>query len=361
MKKIIFYNVTLVIFLFLLTDVLLSIFYLKTDKNTCFNFNHKINFYDLKKNCSAKEKFNSNLPSANVTTSDLGLRINYKSKSFNSESKVFFFGDSFTFGVGVDNDKTFVNIIEQKNQEYQFYNFAVPSYSPSVYLYQLKTSIQNNIIPKKIILFLDLTDIYDEGVRWKYNDNKMPFLENKAFEYMKANKKFTEKYFVFSKSISSNINNFFREIRYKRKINNNQENLVIRNSFQASFTYLDKEKLDQNWWSKEKFDKGITKTKKRIDEISKISQDNEIEFYLVIYPWKETLYYGQEKFDWENFANEICSQNKCSLINLFPIFEEVKKEKKFWLNELYFLNDPHFNEKGHKVVADFVEAKIFTN
>ena len=65
-------------------------------------------------------------------------------------------------------EKTYAGLIENQMQEYNVYNFGL-SYSPSVYLYKLKKELRENLIPHKIILFLDLTDVLDEASRWDYN------------------------------------------------------------------------------------------------------------------------------------------------------------------------------------------------
>ena len=45
--------------------------------------------------------------------------------------------------------------MEKKLNEYNFYNYAVGSYSPSVHLYKLNKAIKKNILPSKIFVFLD--------------------------------------------------------------------------------------------------------------------------------------------------------------------------------------------------------------
>ena len=57
------------------------------------------------------------------------------------------------------------------------------------------------------------------------------------------------------------------------------------------------------------------------------------EFYIVIYPWADTLSNGQKVFNWENFANEICKNSHCDeVINLF--IEEFGTDKFQQLREV---------------------------
>ena len=78
------------------------------------------------------------------------------------------------------------------------------------------------------------------------------------------------------------------------------------------------------------------------------------EFYLIIYPWAETLEYGQSEFSWSKFGYQLCLSNKCKLIDTIPDFIEYKEYNKNWVNELYFVRDEHFNKGGAKLISDLV-------
>ena len=49
----------------------------------------------------------------------------------------------------------------------------------------------------------------------------------------------------------------------------------------------------------------IKKIELKLSEISKLSRKYDSELFVLIYPWAETLQYGQEHFNWENFANNL--------------------------------------------------------
>ena len=105
--------------------------------------------------------------------------------------------------------------------------------------------------------------------------------------------------------------------------------------------------------------KGLNKIDNNISKISNLSKKIDSELFLVIYPWAETLEFGQNKFNWEQFGNRLCNKYNCKLINLFPEFIKIKKNDLYWLNKIYFINDEHFNISGNKLVADFLFKKIF--
>ena len=196
MKKNIFYFFSIFLFLiiFLIIDFSLS--------NTILNykncFKYEEYYYELKKNCKESYRFKKTFPIVETITDELGLRVGNKSplKTKDNEN-IFIFGDSFTYGVGLEYEKTFVGLIEKKIKNQNIFNFGVGSYSPSVYLYKLKKKLKEGVVPDKIILFLDLTDVLDEASRWDYNDelNIVKLKTNEVYKRSLEKEKFLKRNF----------------------------------------------------------------------------------------------------------------------------------------------------------------------
>lgn len=359
--KIILYNIFF-FFLFLLAlDFFASRYVIDSEKLNCYKIDQF--YYELKKNCSGKHQFKSGFPTIPVFTDNLGLRTSKNSIKKN-QSNVLVFGDSMTFGVGLKYEDTFVGILEKNNPTYNFYNFSVGSYSPTVHLYKLKKAIEKKIIPEKIILFLDLSDIYDEGDRWYFDNNsKKPKLKTDVTYRTRVlqKKKFTHRNFKITKSLIDKIKYNSRILRTKiNKIKNQGEKVkIVKTSIQAQFTYTKISEVHSDYWSEEIFLRGIKKIEKNIQQISKIAKENNSEFYLVIYPFGETIEYGQKVFNWENFSKKLCSNSDCILVNTFDQFRERKKIDKFWYSNLYFIGDEHLNKNGNAFVTDILLKKIF--
>ncbi len=360
MKRILFFFTSLVLIatFILITDFFLSNTFLK--KESCFNYGKF--YYELKKNCNGKEKFKKSFPTVNIYTNDLGLRTlkNSKQKE-NLNQNIFIFGDSFAYGTGLKYKESFVGLMEKKLVNYNFYNFSVSSYSPSVYLYKLNKMIDLGIKPKKVFVFLDLSDVLDEVNRWDFDSAKNTIKtkiseENNHFR----NDEFKQKNFLLLNEFASIINFNLRIL--KSKIRNSfytdGKNLKIMTTFQGSFTYKEKSNLDKRFWKNEDLEIGLKKIKNVIRRIEKLSFQNDSEFYLVVYPWAETLQYGQKAFNWSKFASTLCKFENCKLINAIPKFESYKKRNKNWNNKLYFINDVNFNKEGSKLLYEFVLSKI---
>ncbi len=358
MKKLSYYLISIFIFIFfiLLVDFILS--------NTILNYKNCYKYekfyYELKKNCVGKYRFKKSFPIVKTITDEMGLRVGEKSFPKNKEKKnIFLFGDSFTYGVGIEFEKTFAGLIEKKFSNYNVYNFGVGSYSPSVHLYKLKKTLNENIIPEKILLFLDLTDLIDEASRWEYIDSmdNVKLINDQVFENSKKKEKFTKRNFKLINNVSSYINYHSRNLRELTNIRLSEKR-KIKTSIQGSFTYKEQDSLDKRFWKNDTFLKGRTNLKKRLLQIADISKKNNIEFYLIIYPWAETLEFGQKNFSWSEFAKEICSSRNCRLIDAIPDFQNYKNRNINWSTELYFLNDEHFNEKGANLLFNAVATGI---
>lgn len=334
--------------------------------NTILNFKscykYEEYFYELKKNCNGKYRFKKTFPIVQTITDQMGLRIGKNSpKKNNVKKNIFLFGDSFTYGVGIEFEKTYAGLIEKKFSDYNVYNFAVGSYSPSVYLYKLKKTLNQKIFPEKIFLFLDLTDLIDEAIRWKYEEstNKVKLSSNILYVNSKKKEKFLKRNFKVLTNIFSYINHSARKIKEISNIKLGDKR-KIKTSIQGSFTYTDQGNLDRGYWKNNAFSLGKKNLENSISKIKDIAKEKDIELYLVIYPWMETLEFGQKKFNWSNFAKEMCLNKQCKLIDTIPDFIEYRNKNKSWSTDLYFINDEHFNEKGAKVLFESL-IKHLTN
>ena len=358
-SKILVYNVLLFVFLFPIFDIIVSNYFLKIDGSACIKFERY--YYELKKNCKGNFKFKPSFPTVKVYTDKYGLRTGKERIKKETNNNALIFGDSMTYGVGLKYEDTVVGILDKKISNYNFYNFAMGSYSPTVHLYKFQQAIKKKLYPKKVILLLDLSDIYDEGARWYNDDNLKPQLKSDFLYQLSLKKqKFTHKNLQVSRYISSVINSNLRVLRNRiRNLNNSDNDSKVKTSIQGAYTYKDIKSLGTTYWNNEIFELGIKRVKEKISDIANLAKENNSEFYLVIYPWGETLVHGQNAFNWESFTKDICIKGSCNLINTFPEFKDKKNNDRFWYSNLYFIGDEHFNKKGNVFLAKILEKEIF--
>ena len=143
-------------------------------------------------------------------------------------------------------EKTFAGLIAKNLKDFNVYNFGVGSYSTAVHLFKLKKIIEKNIIPTKILVFLNLTDVIDESTRWYYdeNDNRAKLRDDDTYKESKAmNQNFKDNNFKLSKNLFSYINYYFRDLKAKIKLKTVNK-YKIKTSIQGNFTYTHLNELD---------------------------------------------------------------------------------------------------------------------
>ena len=122
---------------FLVGDIIFSnFFYVKAVKYGCIKKYEY--FYELEKNCIAYEKLIGSVSPYKVFTDSKGYRYSGKKRKNLKDNTVIILGDSFAYGWALDYEKTFVGMLENSQDKYFVNNLSVPSYSPTVYLYQIK-------------------------------------------------------------------------------------------------------------------------------------------------------------------------------------------------------------------------------
>lgn len=362
-------NLLLFLIFYLISDVIFSryIFQQSVD-HKCYEHSLEGKFYQMRKNCFSNMRLISSIDSFKVYTNQERERFSGIKKNIRQES-IIFLGDSQTFGVGSDWENTFIGMLENELPNFNFFNLGVPSYSPTVYNHTLKKFIKRNKTKiSKIFVLIDLTDVSDEATRWTITESQVTLMNEKVF-YKKNEgfSKFKKENFKGLYLIASKIRSFFRKLEQKKPVKNNEYRPVDGNPTGA-YIYTDHNILTgcendtkkTNWWKCGDIKKGLKKIEKNIIEIGEIAGQLNSEFYIIIMPWPDTLNFGQTKFNWENFSTNLCEKSNCNdLVNLFPKFENFKKNNPDWLKLLYLNNDIHLTKTGNDLVAKEIKSKAF--
>ncbi len=355
-------KITFYFILFFITDIFFSNFILKKDYFSCYKTSE--NFYYLRNNCKAYERYASN--SYKVITNNFGMRVLGKKISNDNKNNFFFVGDSQVYGIGLEYEDTFVGMLEKNYEGLNFYNLAVSSYSPTVYLYQINKFIKL-LRPKKIFVLIDLGDIYEETYRWKRSFDNTPVLIDSKEEsnkiskdksFLKTFKKFKDKNFKGSKIITFHFRETFRTFKEKFFLFKNGKFNLQKKIISTEVGKITYQKMSKN--------KDINLMKinleNKILEISNLKQKYNFDLYLISLPYPETLEYGQNEFNWENFVLDLCNKSLCKKnINLFPNFLNRKNEEIDWANKYFINNDFHPNKNGHYLIYNEVKKYIIDN
>jgi hypothetical protein len=177
---------------------------------------------------------------------------------------------------------------------------------------------------------------------------------------MEEKETFKKKNFKASRFISREINTFFRTVKINFAEKNRKKNQIPGRSSMGSFIYTDLKDIDPNMWRPLGFEEGVKKIQKKIIKISSLTRSNNAEFYILIWPWPDTLQFGQSQFNLEKFAEELCIKSKCKkLINVVDEFDKIKNTDQDWLNNLYIHGDLHTNKFGNEIISSVIMKDAF--
>lgn len=149
--------------LFLLVDVCFGAWVIALVRpSEPFRVRHPVYHHTLKPNYDGLGRWGT--WSYRICTNGEGFKTSCEQKhSTKKEFDVAFIGDSFTEGIGLPYEQTFVGMVATKNPDLSIANLGVVSYSPAIYLAKLKDLFAKGYRFKHIIVFIDIGDAYDEA------------------------------------------------------------------------------------------------------------------------------------------------------------------------------------------------------
>tara|TARA_B100000963_G_scaffold349957_1_gene359600 strand:- start:132 stop:1169 length:1038 start_codon:yes stop_codon:yes gene_type:complete len=330
----------------LVTDLLFGSYLLKfTPKKIDHTTSHNFYDHDLKKSfrgnlewspgksylfCSNKNSFR--------TFCD---KMDFDSKEFD----IAFIGDSFTEGVGIDYEDTFVGRIENNFEELKIANLGVVSYSPSIYFTKLRHLLENGYKFKRVIIYFDISDIYDDNRKYRFIDDKIRRKKSAVLTDIQRTLKSSFPFLAYS--LKTLKNDIFKKSEIVNKCN-----------------YLDYCHEKSSWTFNDKFfgDEEINKSLKFMEMTYELLQKNNIKMSVGIYPWPAQILYDNSQSKIVKLMSNFCI-NKCEFFfdNFTDFFNEttfVDKEKV--ISKYYIEGDVHFNSLGNeKIFKNFI--RIFRN
>ncbi len=355
--------------IFLLCDFFLTKVYKKIkDPNPLhlkkIAIKHPVYHHTFKSNSHLKAKFRN--VSYNIYTNSLGFKdkqIREISKITDRNKRVIFIGDSFTEGVSLKYEDTFVGIIDEilNKKNIEVLNAGRGSYSPIIFYAKIKYLIDVvGLEFDEIIILPDLSDYADEVFNYTMN------LEGqvKSSDDLKKDKRFNfnkKKKFNIKEKIRNNttvlyyISNYIHDMfygNYSKEYKKNPWFFLTTKKFH----WVDKWTIYDDEY-KRYASKGEKKMIKYMDKLVKLLQKKNIKSTIVVYPhvsqvWFEDLNSKHVKI-WKSFSE----RNNINFIDLFPLFVEtnVNNDKKIEiLKENYITDDTHFNKKGNKKIANYI-------
>ena len=271
-----------------------------------------------------------------LCTDSRGFKFNCKDKELKNY-EIAFIGDSFTEGIALPFEKTFVGKFKQKTK-LDIVNLGVSSYSPNIYLKKIKHLISNKIVLfNHVIVGIDLTDLEDD---WQRREIQ----KKRNTSYTNSREQFKFKLFLAKNLPTTYL--ILQKINWYIKIE------LTKN---VSVDHLDYSKNKASWSYIKNYDKLNEKIKNQVDNMNKLFyylKDNNIKLSILILPHQASIKYDIKDSLYKKIWKNYC-KNKCfKFIDAYSIFfDELNDTSKDEIMKKYYIKgDPHFNEEGNDVV-----------
>lgn len=379
-------NILFIILIFFLSDLVIFYFLPTSVKDKLYiNRAHRIKSFEHHHDLRPMSAFQDHWGYIRykITTNDQGFkdvgRIEVKFKKNN----ILFIGDSFTEGVGLNYNDTFVGIIEKKlkknNTEIEVLNAGVQTYSPSIYLSKVNKILNIKKLPITelyvVIANGDVADDYNKylDVNENYILNHIDFQNKyiiKLINFYKGNTLFYQ--FITRvtppkvipqriKSLFKNesTNKFKNYAEYEQHLINTVTNEDImktqnywidRNKFNFFF---DKENFD-NWGQK-----AIKNSVNHIERLIRLASEKDIKTTIILIE-ESALFLKKPREDLLNFYvnsfKKVADTLNADFIYLNDYHSNFSDKFEAYKN-LFFINDIHWNIKGHQAVANEILNK----
>ena len=296
-----------------------------------------------------------------------------KEKNFD----VAFIGDSFTEGIGLRYEKTFVGIVANRFPQLKIANLGVVSYSPAIYLSKLTYLFAQGYRFKHVVVFIDIADIYDEANTYDLYDNQQVVDKGETYPFsqFKQARRWAIRHFPLTalgwdKTQGFFIQNFKLDrarsvisdsARADTEPSRSLPPTVARNIYEGIYEKnYPKSEWTYNTESTHYGNAGVLgtldKMKLEMTALLRLAKAHGAEVSVGVYPWP-----GQLKFDNNNslhvqFWKEFCVDQCLHFYNAFPAFFSLVNETDAQrvIMDYYFAGDVHFSEQGNQVLADVV-------
>ena len=320
--------------LILLTDFTFGTFLLKfTPKKIDPTVSHNIFDHNLKKKFKANLEWAPGKTYIHCTDKNSFRTFCDKMDSDSKEFDIAFIGDSFTEGVGLNYQETFVGRITDNFNDLKIANLGVVSYSPSIYYTKLKYLLNEGYKFKRVIIYFDISDVYDDNRKYIFVDNKIRRKKSHLLSKIQRSLKSSFPFLAYSSKYIKN--NFFEKSDLVNKCK-----------------YLDYCHEKSSWTFSNKYfgSSEINKSLKFMDMTYELLNKNNIKMSVGIYPWPAQIIFDTRNSKIVSLIENFCI-NKCEFFfNNFPeFFDEINTSNKEYIIFKYYIEgDVHFNSLGNE-------------
>jgi hypothetical protein len=271
-----------------------------------------------------------------------------------------FIGDSFTEGIGLSYEQTFVGQVARQEKTLKIANLAVASYSPSIYFAKVKQYVEQGFVFKKLVVFVDISDIQDESV-YRTVDGRVFIGEpppRNNWSTLKSAISSRLPVLAFAKRLI--FDDKKNPIRSSKIESEDSAENPVSNQFRIQSIY--QHDYERSAWTYNDATPGygrmgvnesVRKAVEQMEMLYAFLSERGIDLSVAVYPWPGTLMHdhvnSRQVKIWQQFCKDRCRH----FYNLFDVFfAEAKKTSTDEVLARYFITgDVHLNLNGNRLVA----------
>lgn len=313
------------------------------------------------------------LKSYRQTTNSLGFR-DAKMREVPLESskrRLVFIGDSMTEGVGVDYENTFAGLIDDalSARGIEVLNAATISYSPIIYYHRVKYLLeQEHLRFTDLIVYLDISDAQDENYYYIDADGAVANKSDYIHPYVHLMR---YPYPLGLKAVSRSMNGL---------VNNT---IIFSTAFMVTFFAVDavpqplksrlmlspyalQTQLARALWTVEpelyeKWGKnGLERMNFYMSKLKTLLDAHGVKLKIAVYPWPDQIERADLNSIQVSYWKKWSEEQGVGFLNYFPSFinSDSSVELRRVIQQNFIQNDTHWNEAGHKIMADYFLANF---
>lgn len=362
-KKILipFYIGATSIALLLLIDFLIGVFLIACDESgglfvsfckDTLRVPHLVYHHDLSKNYRVIDSWGKT--NYMLCTDENGFKIscNASHKSLKNFD-VAFIGDSFTEGIGLEYEETFMGQISMSRPELKIANLGVSSYSPSIYFSKVNFLLEHGITFKELVVYVDVSDIQDEAVSYEISDGVVisKLSTVKSFPFYLSIKKLARWSFPLTYLGLHNLKTPSVPLQMEPAVAGH----LMADYQRSAWTY----NPSSIGYGQGGVKGGVEQSLRAMTKLSELLRDKGIDLSVGVYPWPAQLLYDTAQSEqvriWEDFCRTRCVRFYNSFESFFALKDKISANKTI---ELYFIpGDVHHTRQGAEVIAnDYLNA-----
>jgi hypothetical protein len=258
--------------------------------------------------------------------------------------RLVFVGDSFTEGIGIDYEKTFVGLVAQalEPKGIEVVNAGCASYSPVIYYRKIRWLLDQGFQFDELAVYVDVGDVQDEVTYFLDGDGNVASDERRRLREERQNIRYP-------------LPRLLRNLTARQFLKRNT--IALFALYEGMENAVATEDRRDGLWTVdprlyEEFGReGLARARRNMDLLAGLLAERGIRLTVAVYPWPDQIRHGDLESLQVSFWKQWAAGKGADFIDYFPRFVEPGRSREI-LARQFIRGDIHWNEAGHRTIAD---------